>query len=279
MSTGLSHDLRNLPSDEVEKVAVQRFTAESQETVEDIVVREFPLTIMLNGTELVTLLCSPANLKYLAIGFLFSEGLLKGRDDLKRVTVDERKGVVRVETKTDVMADSEAVFKRLITPGCGRGASFYSAADTGLEKIVRPLTVTGTEILELMKTFQHHSLLYRETHGVHSAALCNTRKILIFTEDIGRHNAIDKIFGECLDKGIPTDDGIILSSGRMSSEIVIKVARRKVPVLVSKSAPTNTAVKLADELGLTLIGFVRGTRMNVYTHAERVTVSRLELKS
>jgi FdhD protein len=274
MSTSLSPDLKNLPSGEVEKVTVQRITADSRETVEDIVVREFPLTIILNGVELVTLLCSPANLKYLAIGFLSSEGLLKDRDDLKRVTVDERKGVVRVDTKTDVMADSEAVFKRLITPGCGRGASFYSAADTGLEKTDYPLAVTAAEILELMKRFQHQSLLYRDTHGVHSAALCSPQEIFIFSEDIGRHNAIDKIFGECLDKGISTHDRIITTSGRMSSEIVIKVARRRVPVLVSKSAPTNTSVKLAEELGITLIGFVRGTRMNVYAHGERVITTQ-----
>jgi FdhD protein len=274
MSTSLSPDLKNSPSGEVEKVTVQRITADSRETVEDIVVREFPLTIILNGVELVTLLCSPANLKYLAIGFLSSEGLLKDRDDLKRVTVDERKGVVRVETKTDVMADSEAVFKRLITPGCGRGASFYSAADTGLEKTDYPLAVTAAEILELMKRFQHQSLLYRDTHGVHSAALCSPQEIIIFSEDIGRHNAIDKIFGECLDKGISTHDRIITTSGRMSSEIVIKVARRRVPVLISKSAPTNTSVKLAEELGITLIGFVRGARMNVYAHGERVITTQ-----
>jgi len=268
---GISPEAEDLPAGQVEKVAIHYVTPEGKQAAEDIIVREFPLTIMLNDLELVTLLCSPADFKHLALGFLFSEGLLKTRDDVKRVTVDERKGVVRVETGADMAAEGEAVFKRLITPGCGRGASFYSAADTGLEKVESGLTVTAAEIFELMKQFQRRSLVFRTTGGVHSAALCDNRNILIFNEDIGRHNAIDKIFGQCFDRGLPVQERIILTSGRISSEIVVKVARRKVPVLVSKSAPTNAGVKLADELGITLVGFVRGARMNVYTHDGRVT--------
>jgi FdhD protein len=264
-------EAENLPAGAIEKVAIHRVTSDSREAAEDIIVREFPLTIMLNGQELVTLLCSPADLKYLAIGFLFSEGLLKSKEDIKRVTVDEGKGIVRVETRGNELTDSETVFKRIITPGCGRGASFYSAADTGLDKVESKLTVSAVEIFELMKAFQHRSLIFRTTGGVHSAALCDNRNILIFSEDIGRHNAIDKIFGQCLDKNLPTNERIILTSGRVSSEIIIKVARRQVPLLVSKSAPTSAGVKLAEELGITLIGFVRGTRMNVYTHDWRVT--------
>jgi FdhD protein len=221
----------------------------------------------------VTLLCSPADFKYLALGFLSSEGLLKSKADVKRVVVDATKGVVRVETVDRETAEGEAVFKRVITPGCGRGASFYSAADTGLEKAESRVTVLAGDILKMMMDFQHYSVLYRETHGVHSAALCDPQKILIFKEDIGRHNAIDKIFGECLDRAVPTEDKMIMTSGRMSSEIVLKVARRRVPVLVSKSAPTNTAVKLANDLGITLVGFVRGSRMNVYTHDWRVALA------
>jgi len=268
----ISPEAENLPPGAIEKVVIHRVTSDSKETAEDIIVREFPLTILLNGQELVTLLCSPADLKYLAIGFLYSEGLLQSKENIKRVIVDETKGVVRVETKGIELADTDAVFKRLITPGCGRGASFYSAADTGLEKVESSLTVSGTEIFDLMKTFQHRSLIFRTTGGVHSAALCDNRNTLIFSEDIGRHNAIDKIFGQCLDRNISTNDRIILTSGRVSSEIIVKVARRQVPLLVSKSAPTSSGVKLAQELGITLIGFVRGTRMNVYTHDQRVTV-------
>jgi FdhD protein len=105
---------------------------------------------------------------------------------------------------------------------------------------------------------------------VHSAALCDTKSILVFSEDIGRHNAIDKVFGECLLKDIPIHDRLLVTSGRVSSEILSKAAKRRIPLLISKSAPTNLGVQLANEVGITLIGFVREKRMNVYTHRWRV---------
>jgi FdhD protein len=255
----------------VERVAIYRIDRDSKQAGEDIVVKELPLTILLNGRELVTLLCSPANLKYLAIGFLLSEGLLHSKNDIKSIIDDEQRGIVRVETVTYLNGEEEQVFKRIITPVCGRGAAFYSAADAaGMNGVKSDLQATGAEILRLMNQFQHRSETYRSTGGVHSAALCDNNILNIFSEDIGRHNAIDKIFGQCLWEGIPTNNQIILTSGRISSEIVIKIARNNVPILASKSAPTNTAVKLADLLGITLIGFVRGTRMNVYSHHQRI---------
>jgi len=257
--------------DKVEKLTIQRVTKEGKKDSEDMVTMELPLTIILNNKELVTLLCSPADLKYLAIGFLSSEGLLKSKDDIKKIIVDNRRGVVRVQTERDSDYDSELLFKRLITSGCGRGASFYSAADVqGQVKIASQIGISALEILALVKEFQHRSQIYRTTGGVHSAALCDTNNILIFSEDIGRHNAIDKIFGECILKDIPTNDRIIITSGRISSEILLKVSKRNIPILVSKSAPTNLGVKLANDLGVTLVGFVRGERMNVYTNGWRI---------
>ena len=261
-------------NEKVERVDIYRVDRDSRQAGEDIVVKEMPLTILLNGRELVTLLCSPANLKYLAIGFLLSEGLLHRKSDIKRIIDDEQRGIVRVDTITDLDGEEEQVFKRIITPGCGRGAAFYSAADAvGMNEVKSDLLVNGTEILELMSQFQHRSETYRSTGGVHSAALCDNKSLNVFSEDIGRHNAIDKIFGQCLWEGMSTNNRIILTSGRISSEIVIKLARNNVPVLASKSAPTSTAVKLAVSLGITLIGFVRGTRMNVYSHHQRIISS------
>ncbi|NVL92945.1 MAG: formate dehydrogenase accessory sulfurtransferase FdhD, partial [Desulfobacterales bacterium] len=118
--------------------------------------------------------------------------------------------------------------------------------------------------------FQQYSKIYRITHGVHSAALCDAKNILVFADDIGRHNAIDKIFGQCLLEDIPTNDRIILTSGRISSEILLKVAKRNIPIIISKSAPTYLGVKLADDLGITLIGFVRGKKMNAYANDWRI---------
>jgi FdhD protein len=256
---------------EVERVPILRLTDEAKSRADDIVVREFPLTVILNNQELVTLLCTPTHLDYLAIGFLTSEGLLKSKDEIKKITVDDQRGVVRLEIEEDNKQAGELVFKRLITSGCGRGASFYSAADVvGQIKVESQTNISTVEVFELVREFQHRSQIFRTTGGVHSAALCDTKNILVFSEDIGRHNAIDKIFGECILKGIPTDGRVIITSGRVSSEILLKVAKRNIPLLVSKSAPTDMGVKLAGELGITLIGFVRGKRMNVYTNDWRL---------
>ncbi len=249
---------------------VLRLTRESSGRIEQTVAREFPLTIILNDQELVTLLCSPVNLRYLAVGFLASEGFINSKDEIKSITVDDRRGVVRVKTdKTKKLAE-ELIFKRVISSGCGRGASFYSTADASSQKVDSPMKMSAEEIFAQVNKFQHSSELYLTTHGVHSAALCDQKSILVFSEDIGRHNAIDKIFGKCLLEDIPTDDRIIITSGRISSEILHKVAKKNIPIIISISVPTNLGVRVADNLGITLIGSVRGKKMNVYNHGWRV---------
>lgn len=258
-------------TDEVKGLTLLRITEEGRSEVEDVVAREFPLTIILDRQELVTLLCTPKDLKYLAIGFLSSEGLLENKEEIRKIILDDRRGVVRVETEGDRGIARELLFKRLITSGCGRGAAFYSVVDTTSQaKVESQMRISAGEVFALAKEFQLRSQVYRATGGVHSAALCDTKGILIFAEDIGRHNAIDKIFGECILEDIPTDDRIIITSGRISSEILLKITKRNIPILISKSAPTHLAVDLAARLGVTLIGFVRGRRMNVYTDGWRV---------
>jgi len=256
--------------DEVEKFPVLRFTKEGRGSIEVEVAREFPVTIILNDQELVTLLCSPENLEYLAVGFLSSEGLLKSKDDIKKIIVDEQRGVVRLETVEDKEIAQDVLFKRIISSGCGKGASFYSAADAASQKVKSRMGISTDEVFALVNEFQHGSQLYLATHGVHSAALCDRKSILVFNEDIGRHNAIDKIFGKCLLEDIPTDDRAIITSGRISSEILHKVAKKGIPIIISISAPTNLGVRIADNLGITLIGFVRAKRMNVYTNNWRI---------
>jgi len=259
---------------ETEKFPVLKFTEAGSSSTEDLVAKEFPLTIILNNQELVTLLCSPANLGYLAVGFLFSEGFLKSKTQIKKIMVDDRRGVVRVEAERKEELARDASFKRFIASGGGRGASFYSVADAqGQRKVESKMEISTLEVSALVNKFQRRCQIYRVTGGVHSAALCDTRNIIVFSEDIGRHNALDKIFGECIMNDIGTDDHIILTSGRVSSEILLKVVKRNVPIIVSKSAPTNLGVRLADDLGVTLVGFVRGKRMNVYTHDWRIAIN------
>jgi FdhD protein len=258
---------------ETEKISILKLTEKGSSSIEDVVAKEFPLIIILNNQELVTLLCSPANLKYLAVGFLFSEGFLKSKNEIKKIMVDDRRGVVRVETERDEELARDVLLNKIMALRYGRGASSYNvAAAQGQGKIESPIEISTLEVLALANKFQRRCQIYRATGGVHSAALCDNKDILVFSEDIGRHNALDKIFGECILNDIATDDHIIITSGRVSSEILFKVARRNVPVIVSKSAPTSLGVRLANDLGLTLVGFVRGKRMNVYTHAWRITI-------
>jgi FdhD protein len=256
--------------DGVEKVPILRLTRESRSHIEDIVTREFPLTLILNNQELVTLLCSPMDFKYLAIGFLSSEGLLKSKREIKKIIVDTQRGVVRVETENSRELDRDVLFKRLITSGCGMGSSFYNATDATSQKVESQVEMPAHSAFTLINDFQHRSQLYRTTGGVHSAALCDMESVMIFREDIGRHNAIDKVFGECFLKAIPTDGMTIITSGRITSEILLKVAKRNVPIIISKSAPTDLGVKLANDLGVTLLGFARGKRINIYTNDWRI---------
>ena len=253
----------------LDKFSILRATRDRIKEMEDIVVKEFHLTIILNDRELVTLLCSPEKLDFLAIGFLFSEGLINTKDDIKGIDLDVEKNLVRVATKKPQKFPKDILSKRLIGSSGGKGASPFAGIDPR-SKIDTSIYVSPSEVLDLVDQFVHRSGLFESTGGVHSAALCDTKSILVFSEDIGRHNAIDKVFGECLLRDIPIHDRLLVTSGRVSSEILSKAARRRIPLLISKSAPTNLGVQLANELGITLIGFVREKRMNIYTHRWRV---------
>lgn len=253
----------------LDKVPILRVVKESQKQVEDTVVTEFHLTIVLNNRELVTLLCSPAKLEFLAIGFLYSEGLINSKDAIKNIVLDPERGVINVTTKEPIKSPEDILSRRIIASSGGKGASPLSAIHNQ-SRIDSQIHISPPEVLNLIQEFVHRSELFAATGGVHGAALCDTKTILVFSEDIGRHNAIDKIFGECIVKDIPTHDRLLITSGRVSSEILLKVAKRNIPILISKSAPTNLGVKLANDSGITLIGFVREKRMNVYTHTWRL---------
>ena len=165
----------------------------------------------------------------------------------------------------------DVLFKRLITSGCGRGASFYSRADVASQAVESDAEISTDKVFALVSEFQHGSEVYLSTHGVHSAALADGNSILVFNDDICRHNAIDKVFGRCLLEDIGTDDKVLITSGRISSEIMHKAAKRGIPIIVSISVPTDLAVKLAADLSITLIGSVRGgRRMKVYANDWRV---------
>jgi FdhD protein len=255
----------------IEKLVVTRLTPRGGSDAVAEIAREFMATIFLNGRELATLVCSPRELDFMTYGFLVSEGLIESLDEIKEISVDQDRGVIRVDTTTPTAADARYFSPRLITSGCGGNATFYHADDATLTRIESPLTVAPKALFRLVKDFQHRSETYLATHGVHSAALCDADGFLAFSEDIGRHNAIDKLFGKCLAQGITTTDRLVLTSGRVSLEILHKVTRRGTPMVVSIAAPISLGVKLAEALGVTLVGLARGGKLNVYTHGWRIS--------
>ncbi|MDW7738677.1 MAG: formate dehydrogenase accessory sulfurtransferase FdhD [Bacillota bacterium] len=244
---------------------------DEREVTEDLIAVEKPVTIYLNGQELVTLLCTPEKIDRLALGFLCSEGLLIAADEVDSLRVLDEEGRVEVELKNDSGLAGTLFGKRTITSGCGKGTIFYNVLDSlRSSPITGKMQVTPRQLLSLVGKLQTRAELFRTTGGVHSAALADGKDIIIFFEDIGRHNAIDKIIGEALLTGMPTEDKIFVSSGRLSSEILLKAAKMKIQLLLSRAAPTSLCIELAENLNITLAGFARGKRVNIYTHRWRV---------
>jgi len=242
-----------------------------KEEFSDCLVREFPATVYLNDQELVTLLCTPEFLEDLAAGFLVSEGMLRSKEELESIVADYEQGQVWVKSSASHFIAEKTFMKRYLTTGCGKGTSFYSLNDVqSCNPIITELMVTPEQIRSRMKDLQNRSELFQTTGGVHSASLASVEEVILYREDIGRHNAVDKILGYCFRQGLALGEMMMFTSGRLSSEMLLKVAKVGIPILVSRSAPTSLAVELAEQLGVTLVGFARGPRFNVYCHPERI---------
>jgi FdhD protein len=252
------------------EIDILKINRDKKDNLKDIVIEEIPLALYLNDKELITLSCSPDNLKELSIGFLFSAGLIKKIEEVKDIIIDRQKWISYITLKNNNYP-SEFLFKRLYTSGCGRGAIFYNALDpVHTIKLEDNSKISKDRIFELMKGFEKKSVTYRKTGGVHSAALSDGKDIVIFKEDIGRHNAVDKVIGEALMKSLNMKDFTILTSGRISSDLMFKIQKIGASFVISRSAPTDQAVKLAKSWNVSLVGFARGQRMNIYTAKERV---------
>ncbi len=237
------------------------------------IVRESPLTVYLNNQELITLVTTGDANRELALGFLLSEGFLTNKEDLVSIDMDDEAGTADVKVSGDLSLIEDLWEKRTVTSGCGKGATFYSVLDSLQSKSVdSDLKLSPEQVYSLMAELNRMSDLYKVTRGVHNSALADPDKIIIFRDDIGRHNAVDKIRGAAFLEDIPLRDKILITTGRLSSEIVIKVTKMGVPIVVSRSAPTTLALDLAERVNLTLAGYVRGERMTVYTGKDRIKI-------
>ena len=251
--------------------SVAKFMAGRFRQVQVAAIQEVPLTIYLNEHEVVTLLCTGKYPKFLAVGFLKSDGLITDCKQLEAIHVEQEPERLKVHVEASHDPFKLQRLERSITSGCGKGTNFERNVKTIASRTVTAkLTVTPEQILQLAAELDERSALYRATRGCHNASLATAEKILIFREDIGRHNAIDMICGQCFLDDIPTEDKLIVSTGRIASEILLKAIRLGVPILVSSSAATRFSIDLARRTNMTVIGQVRQGRMVVYNHGGRI---------
>ncbi|MBU7593058.1 formate dehydrogenase accessory sulfurtransferase FdhD [Metabacillus halosaccharovorans] len=237
----------------------------------DNIVTEFPLTIFVNNVEFATMVCTPTHFKEMVVGFLASEGVIRFYREVESISIDEDAGYAYVKLYTEVTTNQQYYSKRFIGSCCGKSRQFYFQNDVKTSKTsMSKQTLTPSQCISLMKEMQESSIVFQETGGVHNAALCTPEKMIICRSDIGRHNALDKLYGYSILNDISVRDKIIVFSGRISSEVLVKASKIGVGIVLSKSAPTDLAIKLADDLNITAIGFIRGTSFNVYSHPERI---------
>ena len=250
---------------------IQTWSADGYRSSELTAILEVPLTIFVNGREVVTLLCTGKHPRQLAIGFLKSDAWIKHPDDLAgvEITIESERILAEVKVNGDPFAKHQP--KRAITSGCGKGTNFERNLETiAKRRIDTQLSVTPEQINALAHELHERSVLYKKTRGCHNSSLCTPNKMLVFREDIGRHNAIDMIVGHCFLKGISTTDKMIVTTGRVASEILLKAVRIGVPVLASGSRATSMSVELARKTGITLIGDAGTDRMIIYNAAGRL---------
>ncbi|MCQ3938842.1 MAG: formate dehydrogenase accessory sulfurtransferase FdhD [Chloroflexi bacterium] len=228
---------------------------------------ETPVSLTVNGEVWITFMCTPIHLEELAVGFLYNEGIIESMDEVADVRLCEHGDNVDVWLNHD--AEQPANWRR--TSGCTGGV-------TAVDLLAKPnvnfgenkLKVQPEAIMEMVENLIQSQELYRDTGGVHTSALCDGEKVVVAADDIGRHNTLDKIAGMCLMKNIWTPTRILITTGRISSEMLQKAARLEAPILISRTSPSSLSIEMAQRYGITLIGYARKHRFNVYSHAQRV---------
>jgi FdhD protein len=242
------------------------FTLEARE-----VPVERPLSIEVDGRELVTLLCLGDHLDELAAGYLRAEGLVTAASDIRTLLLDEERGVASVTLATPADLESRIYGKRLITTGCGRGSVFSHAIDPLAARPVKESPPIPPEtLLGLVREFNLSTTLHKEGGGIHAVGLALGGRLTLVRQAVGRHNALDMVSGRLLLDAGDATGGVLLTTGRISSEMLVKSAIVGAPVILSLSGATSLAVHLAGELGIALLGYARGSSFTVYTNPRRL---------
>lgn len=233
---------------------------------------EFPLRLIVNDSELATLIASPHDLRSLVAGFLRMQGYVRSSEDIEMLGVCESDGIAFVRIKGDLPPRVAPV----LTSGCGTGISFtLPTAFTGAKPKGSCRGFTAEAIFAAFDELASHAKRYQSHGGIHSAAISDGSRLILHSEDLGRHNAIDRLAGEALLRGIDLVGMILLTSGRISSEMAAKASQLGISVVASRTSPTDMAVRICNEAQIALIGYVRGGRLSVYTCPERISVGRI----
>ncbi len=239
----------------------------------DFVAEEKPLHLFVNNAYWATILCSPENLKEMAVGHLLSEGILKSVDEIDEVNLKETENSCYVKLKPEIKVENRVKLSRLhariVTSACGSGSPYQYARKP--VKITSKLAVNADVLFNAVNQLNFKAELFRKTGGVHAAAICNADgSIVALAEDVGRHNAVDKAIGMAALNGANFGECFLVSSGRLSGDVVFKAAQVGLPIIGSLAAALSSGIEMAEQANLTLAGFVRGKRMNIYTFPERI---------
>ncbi len=234
--------------------------------VEGFVVEEVPVCIRVQGHPWVTLMASPHDLEALVLGFLRVEGVIQGLRDVVEMQWEHERPCVDVRLHH---APPSLPSHPTLTSGCVGGVTFERVL-AELPRVDASFSISPQQLVDLMRALQRAAHTYRRARGIHSAALSNGRELLIVAEDVGRHNTLDRIWGMALRQGADPAGHILLTSGRVSSEMLRKAAKMRVPLIASRTSPTALALDLAEGWGITVVGYVRGQGLRVYTHPQRV---------
>lgn len=232
------------------------------------VVSEYPLQLIVNGREIATLIGSPHDLRFLVAGFLRLQGFVSSLHDFEMFSVCEEFGTANVKIKGELPER----LKPVLTSGCGTGITFTlpTAGTPGTAPQISVPPRSPRRIFSLMNQLARHADHYRTHGGIHSAAIGRDGSLILYAEDLGRHNTFDRIAGEALFKGIDMTGAELVTSGRVSTEMVAKAALMGISIIASRTSPTDMAVRLCHQAGICLIGYVRGESFTVYSHPEMI---------
>lgn len=248
-------------------ISYRRFEFQKWEEVQAETIVESPLSVTVNGQVWLTLMCTPTDVEALALGFLYNEGVIQSLDEVADVRVCEHGDNVDIWLYHS--AERPLTWRR--TSGCSGGMTAVDAqARLGVSLEGKGPILTPQQVEALVEQLLEGQELYRETGGVHTSILSDGERILLRAEDVGRHNTLDKIAGLMLLKGVWPEHCVLVTTGRISSEMLQKAARLEATILISRTSPNSLSIALAERYGITLIGYARRHRFNLYTHPQRI---------